>query len=375
MVRVKIRHVRAGVAGASGLVMIGNAAACVLNGHDDGAQATTAADTAATPGAGTLTLGGGVLPNSESYAFTLTQSSTDEFVRVGERLTISLPSYYLWIALHPSDGVPIPDAAHLGALKVTVEAQFIGAGDVRGRASVDATWSGTDSWSMTATTASFVVPSATDTLAFGITIEDPIDGTRVELASLDFATVPVFGGEIPLKHALFDNDGPTLRQRIIEGGHLVAGASTVLSYSDWRADEMVDKMMLDREIGQAESYGRFGPMIVPIYGDLVYEITSAFSFDGTSFTPEIPMNATTHSRVENGQGRTAYETTIYAPTNATKLDIYFHVKAFLVVDYSKYGNSVVSRRYNQGDRILLREHWDNLNGQAFQNYELPVGGP
>jgi hypothetical protein len=373
MVRVKVRHVRAGVAGASGLVLIGNAAACVLNTPDDGARATSAADTIADPGSGTLTLGGAILPASESYVFSLTQSTTDEFVRVGERLTIALPSYFVWTALHPSDGVPMPDAAHVGALKVKVEVQFIGAGDVRGRATLAGTWSGDNEWSMTSTTESFVIPSVVDTLAFDVTIDDPADGAHVELASLDFASVPVFGGELPLKHAIFDNSGSTLRQRIVEGGHLVAGASAMLTYSDWRADEIVDKMMIDRDIGTVQSYGRFGPIVVPIYGDLVYEISTAFTFDGIYFSGEIPLNATTRSRVVNGQGRTAYETTIYATQNATKLDLYFHVKAFLVVDYSKYGNSVVSRRYNQGDRILVRERWDNLNGQAFQNYELPVG--
>jgi len=47
------------------------------------------------------------------------------------------------------------------------------------------------------------------------------------------------------------------------------------------------------------------------------------------------------------------------------------VKVYLVADYARWGEVTV-RRYNQGDRILLRDRYDNAGGVPFQNYELPL---
>lgn len=375
MVNVKIRRVRAvttTLAGASSLAMLANGAGCAAP-HEEQLGGDVLADTQATPGSGTLTLNGAWQPAPSAYSFLLTQSTTDEFVRVGETLSLDLPGYYLWTALHP-DGGDTPDFDHLSQLAVTVEIQLIRRGEITGRVQVHvASWSGDQEWNSVAHTTPFTVPDQVDTLAFGVIVVDPQDGDRrAELASLDFATFPVFGGELPLKHALFDNDWTTLRQRIVEGGPLVAGASAMLTYSDWRADEIVDKTSIDREIGTIQSYGRFGPVVTPIYGDIAYEIGAGFSFDDQSWASDYALPATTSSRVIDLAGRTAYEGTIYVPANATKVDLYFHVKAFLVVDYTKYGNAVISRRYSQGDRILVRERWDNPDGKSYANYVLPV---
>jgi len=53
------------------------------------------------------------------------------------------------------------------------------------------------------------------------------------------------------------------------------------------------------------------------------------------------------------------------------LNLYFHVKAYLVADYTKYTN-VTSKKYVDGQRLFLRERWDNLNGQPNNNYDFPL---
>ena len=43
--------------------------------------------------------------------------------------------------------------------------------------------------------------------------------------------------------------------------------------------------------------------------------------------------------------------------------------AFLKVDYSRYSN-ITSRKYADGERILVREKWDNENNAAGDNWDL-----
>ena len=54
------------------------------------------------------------------------------------------------------------------------------------------------------------------------------------------------------------------------------------------------------------------------------------------------------------------------PVGSQKLEFYFHVKTYLVADYSKFTN-VGWRKYEQAQRILVRETWDNDHG-AGTNY-------
>ena len=83
------------------------------------------------------------------------------------------------------------------------------------------------------------------------------------------------------------------------------------------------------------------------------------------------MSADASPRVLDLPGRTAYETTLGLEDVST-LSLYFHVKAFLQVDYTPYGTSVVSKLYTQGQSVLLKEAWDNANGVPGANYVLPV---
>ena len=84
---------------------------------------------------------------------------------------------------------------------------------------------------------------------------------------------------------------------------------------------------------------------------------------------EQPLTANAKSRLLPPYGRVAYEGVLAVPNGAQKLEVYFHVKTFLVVDYDKFSN-VGERRYAQGARLLVREKWDNEHGAYADNYDF-----
>jgi hypothetical protein len=372
MVKVTIRRLRAGLAGASGLVLLQPAdTGCAAPVAAPSIGTTASADTAIDPGTGVLMPSPYWTPSGTTHYSIAATGSVDEFVRVGEKLTFNIPAYQLWTGVKPNDA--IPDVATLESLQATFQVAFLSKGDVVGRATPTVTsWTGDAFYDLVGSTSAFVIPEKTDTLEIGLVIVDPSDGTRVELADLDFDTVPVFGGELPLKHVLFDNQGTTLRQRIVEGGGLLPNGTVLVTYTDWRADEIVGKTSLDRQIGTAQSYSRFGLITVPIFGRIEYVVTAGYSYQADWGFTTYPLTATQTSRVINQAGRTAYESTLYVPNGSTDLQMYFRVQAYLVADYSSYGSSVLTRKYNQGDRILMKDAYDNKNGKAFSNYDVPV---
>jgi len=110
---------------------------------------------------------------------------------------------------------------------------------------------------------------------------------------------------------------------------------------------------------------------MPNYGELVHEITCASAVDGV-WTGEQPLTANAKSRLMPSNGRVAYEGSVTVPSDGKKLEIYFHVRTFLVVDYAKW-STVGWRKYQQGERILVREKWDNENGASGDNYDFAIG--
>jgi hypothetical protein len=298
-------------------------------------------------------------------------SSPDEYVHTGEQLDIRVSAYTLWYRVNPNDPFPT-EVERVKALRAEFRIIFQKGGvTVQEQRLQSGAWNGADVWSLTAATPEFFVPSAgVDEIAFEVTLADGVEGGRVvNFAADDFPSVIVFGGELPQKHLLFDNLGSSLRQRVIERGDLFRNNVFALSYTDWRANTLVDSFDIDRQIGTAIGFGRFGQYEMPIYGDIAYEIFYGAGHDGT-FAAEQRLVANASSRVlPYGQGRTAYEANVYAYGNA--LNLYFHVKAYLVADYSKYTN-VTSQRYIDGQRVFLRERWDNLDGQPNRNYDFSL---
>jgi hypothetical protein len=370
MIKVRvIRGAAAAVTGASGIALIGGAEACAVPAQpgesvDTGSVASAFSSDA---GTGTLALDYTYYPTF-GFNFTAT-NTTDEFVRVGEKMSARIPAYFIWSRIHPADAAP-EELERATKLQATVTVTFLSKGAPIGSAKLTIqSWLGQYVYDLVGVTNSFVVPERTDALTFDVVLSDRADRTASEhIDGTKLQPVYVFGGDLPNKHAIFDNDATTLRTRIVEGGSLVEGSDVTVTYTDWRANTVVDTYSLDRQIGTAKEFGRFGQYEMPISGDLAYEVSYGYAFDDAWHAETALAAGASHLLLG---ARTAYETTLHAPAGARKLSAYFHVKVYLVVDYSRW-NNVTWRRYNQGDRILLRDRYDNRDGVAFQNYELPI---
>ena len=297
------------------------------------------------------------------------QSTTDEYVRARENMSFAIPAHFLWSHLHPNDPMPA-DVARLKQISAKVKAVYTKNGAAFSSSTVATTaWTGSETWNLSATTPSFTVNRRAQGVRFELTIKDAGDpAATVTLGADQFLEVPVIGGTLPNKTALFDNYGPTLRERILEGGLAVRGADLAVAYTDWRAATLIDSSSVDRQIGTQTSFSRFGAIQVPIYGELEYEISYGVAIDGV-WQDEKALTANGKSRLMPPVGRVAYEGNVSIPKTAQGLQFYFHVKAFLKVDYARYSN-ITWKKYADGERLLVREKWDNENGAPGDNWDL-----
>lgn len=370
MIKVRVlRGVQAGLTGMSGLVALssGLAACSAETTTPEDFESDESALTVQNPGTGVFEMQW-AYGTPTGYAFDA-KNSIDEYVRAGERMTFKVPAHFLWSRLYPNQTMP-DDLTRLKKLGAKVKVVYVKDGAVYASTSVSSNgWEGSQTWDLSATTSSFVVSRRAQGVRFEITVTDAADASKkVVVAASDFAEVPVFGGKLPNKTMMFDTVGSAMRTRVIEGGKPVAGAELALGYSDWRAATLVDSTSIDKTIGNATSYGRFGSFQMPIQGELEYEISYAVAIDGV-WQAEQALSKNDKSRLVPGFGRVAYEGAITVPTSGQKIEIYFHVKTFLKVDYSRFSN-VGWRKYEQGQRILVREKWDNENGVTYDNYDF-----
>jgi hypothetical protein len=369
MIRIKVLRVgtAAGAAAMSSLVAASAATTlgCTVEADDEATDVGVSEETALSPGSARLELQFG----GPQLAFALAASTTDEFVRVGEVLAIDVPAWLAWDELHPNDAMP--DDARLSQLRGTLTVAYYDKGKKTSTAKLDVSQWKSSIYGLTAATKTFKPPKSCDELRFSFTLKDLGDPkATLTLDESKLGTVHVFGGELPNKTLFFDNDSGKLRTRVVEGGDLHAGSSVLLGYSDWRADQLVDRLTLGTQIGTALVNGRFGQVTIPIYGKLQYEVRYAVSYDkGQTFSAEqvLPANGTS---LLTGLGRTDYETTLAVPANTSSLWAYFHVKATLVADYGGYQN-VTQKWYADGQNVVLKDVYDNPNG-AYSNYELLV---
>jgi hypothetical protein len=365
-----LRGVQVGLTGMSGLVALSSGVtACTADAPaDESYETDDSALSVQNPGTGVMTLGWDyTTPIGFSFS---AKNSTDEYVRAGEKMTFAIPAHFLWQRLYPNVSVP-DDAARLKQLSAKVKIVYVKEGAVYASTSVATNGShqGTQAYDLSALTNSFTVSKRAQGLRFELAITDAADATKkASVAASDLNEIFVIGGTLPNKTALFDNNGGALRHRILEGGNPVKGANLGIGYTDWRAATVVDSSSIDRTIGNATSYGRFGSFQMPINGELQYEITYAVAIDGV-WQAEQALTANAKSRLLPGYGRVAYEGLLALPNTAQKLEVYFHVKTFLVVNYDKFSN-VGWRKYEQGSRILVREKWDNENGAYADNYDF-----
>lgn len=363
---VNVQRIHTGVAAASTLLAATGAGALgcaeeTLTDEDVGV-----ADDELNPGSAQLVLTG--YPGY--YQIQLTSSTTDEFVRVGESIKFRLPAWLMWEILYPNQ--PLPTDAKLKKLKATVKTTWFD----KAKALSTKTFTTTTSWtgsqySLEVMTGAGKVVTKTDSFQMAITITDSANtSASASIPASQIQAVQVFGGELPNKSLLFDQTNGTLRQRVVDGDLLVKGSAVTLGYSDWRADQIVDKMMLDTQIGVATTSGRGGSYQAPIYGQLTYQVMYGYSTDGgKTFGPEKSMSPNTASRFL-GANRTAYESVENIPSTSTNVQFYFHIKAILTADYSGYWN-ITSKWYADNQQILLKERWDNPNGSG-TNYTFQL---
>ncbi|HEY8077345.1 MAG TPA: hypothetical protein VIF62_24635, partial [Labilithrix sp.] len=348
MIRIRVSSLAGFSASAIALT------ACAAPSGDDVATTNDSALTVMDPGSGVFAVAW-TYGTPTGYSFTLTQSTTDEYVRAGETMTFSLPAFFLWQSLYPNDAMP-NDVARLEQLQAKLNVVFVkgGAPFATASAKTTSTWHGSQPWDLTVDTTSFHVDKHAEGIRFELTITDATDASKtVTLAQTAFLEVPVIGGAIPNKTLLFDTLGSSLRQRVLEGGQPVSGANLAVAYTDWRAATLIDESKIDRTIGTATEHGRFGAFDMPILGDVVYDISFGSGIDD-AWSPEQALLADASSRLMPPYGRTAYEGSLAIPAGAKHVDLYFHVRAYVVADYSKWSD-VKWKKYGDGERVLVAE--------------------
>lgn len=302
----------------------------------------------------------------------LHESTTDEYARVGEQVALLLPAWLLWDAIHPDEGLPGLD--RLRELEPSVTVTFLDGGQPAGEAAPSLGWEGDEPFSLRARTGDFVVPAGADAIRLEVAIADAATpGTTTRITGQAIDEIPVFGGDLPNKTALFDSLFSSFHTRVVEGGRLVPGADVTIAYTDWRADTVVDRMHIPMQIGVRQAWGRFGEYTMPILGTIEHDVLVGHAFDdGQGFRAEQALAPNTASRLLP-EGRTAYEATLAIPAGATRLAVYFHVKTHLVADYTGY-DGVVEQWYPDGSRTLVRERWDNPFG-PYTNHEFELESP
>ncbi len=384
MMKVKVRKVGAVVLGASSLLgatetITGCSADTTspdTSGEPDGIALgeASSAYSITNPGSALLTLNGTY--GGWEYELMLSNSTTDEFVRSGETLSVMIPAWFVWQRLH-ADQWEEPALERVQKTKAHLALHYYRDGhEVSSQTLTTSGYTGEAYWILYATTESFVVPAGVDEIRVGFAFTDDDDAAAT--GSIDVSVVrpvTVFGGDLPDKTVLFDNDGQTLRQRILEGGAPVRGADLSVGYTDYRADTVVDASKLDRRIGKQQAYTRFGSGIADMFGMLVHEVSIGVYFDdGQGWREEQLLTAKANSTFAPQNWRTSYEGRVAIPSNATKMQVYYHIKTWLVADYSRYGGQITEKWYQDGQRILLAEKWDNPAGPS-SNYDLGVEAP
>lgn len=307
--------------------------------------------------------------NPARASFRLAASPTDEFVRVGEVVTIALPAWLLWETLYPNE--PVPDDTRLEHLSAKVEVHFHNKTARLGGKSLSVKSFTSTLYGVYGETTPFVIPDRTGSLSFAITVKDTQKkGAQVKLGQDQVAPISVFGGDLPDKTLLFDNMiGGLLRQRVIEGGVLSAGARVTLSYSEWRADQIVDKTSINTQVGVEEFNDPSTASVGPFAGRLVHEVSYRVHFsDAEGWRPVAPLTPNPSSALSFGC--TNFEATLSVPAGVTVLQLYFHVKTYLVAEYRKDAN-ITAKWRGDNERVLVREKYDNPFGPE-TNYSFLV---
>jgi hypothetical protein len=370
MVKVVVLRNLGGVAGAAAVAAT---AGCAINPAQPQEMGQGAADDAAKTGrlasASTTAPGEGtVFLHSYDFAY----SGQDEFIRSGETITASLDYYDLESFLGWSEWES-KYKDHPELVTATLQIALWHPDGTITYLKKPVSWklAGADSFTTVGIAEPFVVPQGIPQITFDFLIDNGSGIAKSLVAEYGIrADFPVFGAYLPAKLALFDNDGAGKpRTRVVEGGGLVPGATSTVSYTDWRADTLIDKSTLDLYIGKRYSGNRFGPVLVDAQGYLSYDVSAVYSTDGgrTWQSLKMDMHGSPAAIPHTWQSRVAYEGLLALAQGAQDIQIAYHVKARLVVTYQP--GEIVDPKYPNGAVIDLREAWDN-NGGA--NYVISV---
>lgn len=365
MIRVRLLSQIAGASAA--IASLPLMAGCTADPASDATQEGDLAESTVSAGSGTLAF----------YNYMLQYRSTsngDEFVRVGERLRAEISFYdavnLLW---HDSqdDALVKKVRQDPSKLQLSLKVTYTKFDDARVEAPLlPVTFSPGAGGVSSGASAEFTVPAKVKHMTVDFVAE--VEGQKRDLLLSHNApaNVVVFGGFVPDKLVLLDTNGGDRRTRILEGGGVVPGANLTLSVSDWRLDSVVDKTTLDLRYGKKQSYSRFGATVIDAVGELSYVVSAAVSVDGGKTFMPIELDRVFDAEVVRGQyGRSAYQKSFVVPPNASgDLQVALHVQAYLQVP-SYYGSDITDARYSPGQRVLLRDTWDNAGGG---NYRLPL---
>lgn len=360
MLRIKLSPVVSRVAGAAAAASMLGSGLVACAADEDGAVASEGDEiNAIAPGVGVIALHGHEL----SYA---SVSGGDELLRSKEKMSIEATLGDVIRLLDSADRQIAQSKQDM--VTTSAEVRFFGRdGKQLSSDSYDLDF-GKHAMSSIGKSREFVIPEGAPRMEIDLVVGVPGGkGARASNVLGFVPSYPIFGAYLPNKLALFDMDGEgRMRDRIVEGGGLVRGARTTVAYADWRADRVVDKGSLDLRIGQTQSGNRFGPAIVDAFGELAFEVEAVYTTNGkdwsavslaTRVDPEV-------LKTQPNRKRRSYEGGIELSKDATQLRMAFRVRAYLVVP-PKGQVSLINPRYAPGERVLLREAWDNNDGRDY----------
>jgi hypothetical protein len=370
MIKVRfLTQVTATGAALLSLPMVGCAAS-----QPDAVSTGAEAETGITAGAGTLTM------HSYDLSYTSTTGG-DEFLRVGERLTAAIAFNEAVEMLYVGDAgdEDAITAINRDPTKLKLSLKVLATkfdGTLVDLPALPMTFAPGPGGVVAATSPEFSIPAGVKKIAVDFLAEYPENGAQTKRMLLQTHGVKndftVFGAYAPNKLVLFDTMGADKRTRIVEGGSVVAGANLTVAVTDWRLDTVVDRSSLDLRYGRQESYSRFGTGVVDAIGQLTYALSAVISTDGGHTFAPLAFDQIQNADVlgQNLYGwRYAFEKLVQVPANAgPNVQIAFHIQAFLDVP-NYYPGQIMDAKYSPGQRVLLKEVWDN-NGGA--NYSLAV---
>jgi hypothetical protein len=366
---IKVRILQGVAAAGAAAFALPSLAGCTADASPDPVGSDTANNTESVAGSGNLAL------HSYSLHYTST-SGGDEFLRVGEKMTVAVAwSDVLDKLAYQFDPSQAALRAALAAdptkVKLRLEVTYTQFDESKIPATFAMSWAPGAGGALVGTSPEFMIPKGAKLLSVEVLADYDKNGTPATAGIIKGQGIPsdfiVFGAYVPNKLALFDTLGAERRTRIVEGGGVVPGAHALLSYTDWRLDTVTGKVGMDLRVGQKTSGSRFGPVVIDALGSLDYEVTAAISTEGGATYVPTSFSKVMHPAVlsRNEGWRYTLEADLAIPASASgAVKIAFHVKAFLQVPNYAPGE-IQNARYAPGARILLADVWDNNDGKDY----------